>query len=570
MAQHLPDHLKKYVVSQNYDRYTPVDQAVWRYILRQLKSFLGEHAHSSYLNGLSESGIEIDRIPEISKISAKLEKFGWRALAVSGFIPPAAFMEMQSLGVLPIACDMRTLDHLLYTPAPDIVHEAAGHAPMLVHPEFAQYLREYAQVARRAIISSEDLNLYSAIRILSDLKENPSSTPQQIKDAQKKLDLASSNISHLSEGALLGRMNWWTAEYGLIGDINKPKIFGAGLLSSVGEAQRCLSDKVRKIPLTADCVNTGYDITEPQPQLFVTPDFKTLSDVLKEFAKTTAYQEGGSKSVQKAILAKTVNTVVLNSGLQISGVCVTLKENCSFIKFQGPTQLAYKDVELSGHSNRYHKDGFSSPLGYWKLNPEKCPSTFSATDLKNFGFTPEALVQIEFLSGIQLQGTFKSALFQEQKLVLLSFDNCKVTLKNEVLFDPAWGAFDMAVGTEVSSVFGGPADRGAFGSISEDFTVQTVPSVAYSAVEKQTHEKYRKVRSLRESAVQGKDLEDELTKLMTDSDWLLLLETYELLEARMPQSPLLADVRSKLDQFCQAHPDKKSLVADGLSLAKQL
>ena len=152
----LPPHLRKYVVEQHYEKYTPIDQAVWRYILRQLRAFLSVNAHECYLEGLDKTGIDVERIPNIDEVSAKLQKFGWRAYPVSGFIPPAAFMELQSLGVLPIASDMRTLEHLLYTPAPDIVHEAAGHAPILVHPEFAEYLRQYAQVAKKAIIRSEE------------------------------------------------------------------------------------------------------------------------------------------------------------------------------------------------------------------------------------------------------------------------------------------------------------------------------------------------------------------------------------------------------------------------------
>ena len=92
----LPSHLKKYVVEQNYEKYSPVDHAVWRFILRQLKSFLSKHAHECYLEGLQKTGIEIERIPKISDISEKLSKFGWRAIPVSGFIPPAAFMELQS------------------------------------------------------------------------------------------------------------------------------------------------------------------------------------------------------------------------------------------------------------------------------------------------------------------------------------------------------------------------------------------------------------------------------------------------------------------------------------------
>jgi phenylalanine-4-hydroxylase len=113
----LPDHLKKYVVEQHYDKYTPEDQAVWRYIMRQLKSFLTENAHPLYAEGLEKTGITVDKIPLISDMNDMLKKFGWGAVPVSGFIPPAAFMEFQSLGVLPIASDMRSLDHILIHPS---------------------------------------------------------------------------------------------------------------------------------------------------------------------------------------------------------------------------------------------------------------------------------------------------------------------------------------------------------------------------------------------------------------------------------------------------------------------
>ena len=155
MVEKLPAHLRKYVATQDYDLYTAEEQATWRYLLLQLRKFLKETAHPCYEDGLRKTGISTERIPKISEMDDLLQKFGWGAIPVSGFIPPAAFMEFQSLGILPIACDMRSLDHLLYTPAPDIVHEAAGHAPILIDPEYAEYLKSYAQVAKKAIISKE-------------------------------------------------------------------------------------------------------------------------------------------------------------------------------------------------------------------------------------------------------------------------------------------------------------------------------------------------------------------------------------------------------------------------------
>jgi phenylalanine-4-hydroxylase len=71
-------------------------------------------------------------------------------------------------------------------------------------------------------------------------------------------------------------MHWWTVEYGLIGTTEEYKLYGAGLLSSVGESQTCMQPAVKKLPMSIDCVNYDYDITSMQPQLFVSHNWKQL------------------------------------------------------------------------------------------------------------------------------------------------------------------------------------------------------------------------------------------------------------------------------------------------------
>ncbi len=574
----LPKHLRKYVVEQNYAKYTPVEQATWRYILRQLKAYLSVHAHESYVEGLAKTGIEIEKIPRIEDISAKIQKFGWRAIPVSGFIPPAAFMELQSLSVLPIASDMRTLDHLLYTPAPDIVHEAAGHAPILANPEFADYLRQYAQISRKALISKEDLNMYEAIRELSDSKENPSSTPEQIKAAEEKLERVSRSISHISEAAELGRMNWWTAEYGLIGEMKHPKIFGAGLLSSVGEAKWCLSEAVKKIPLTVDCIKQGYDITEPQPQLFVTPDFKTLVKVLNEMADQMAFRKGGIQSVQKAIRAESVNTIELNSGVQISGMVMEViapphpSQEVAYLRFQGPSQLSFRDQQLPGQGPDYHTHGFSTPVGKLKKFPSICPSDLSDNQWDQLNAAPGKKMELEFTSGVHISGTFNGRLEQDRKTVLLSLTDAKATLDGRVLFDPSWGTFDIAIGCTVTSVFGGAADREAYGE-TDDFVAARVPQRTYSAEEKLYHSQYAKVREIREKNLQGAELEKALAPVIEihdqkfKQDWLLKLEAFELVSNRAKGAAMEKKLHGDLEKLAQ---DQKltSMIRDGLTHAR--
>ena len=197
---------------------------------------------------------------------------------------------------------MRTVDHIHYTPAPDIVHEAAGHAPIIADAEYRDYLSRYAFLASRAIYSDEDINVYEAIRLLSDLKENPDATPEQIEDAEKGLQKTVDAVSWVTESAKVLRMSWWTTEYGLLGDCENGssdnlKIYGAGLLSSVGESLDVYTDGVKKIPLSLDCVEMGIDITEPQPQLYVARDIAHMNEVLNELEETMAFKKGRTRFV---------------------------------------------------------------------------------------------------------------------------------------------------------------------------------------------------------------------------------------------------------------------------------
>ncbi len=552
LASHLPKHLRRYIVDQDYNRYTPIDQAVWRYIMRRLTNYLSKTAHPAYMDGLLKTGVEIDRIPEISRMNDYLSKFGWNALPVSGFIPPAAFMELQSLSILPIASDMRTVDHILYTPAPDIVHEAAGHAPILVDPKFASYLKKYAQVARKAIISSEDIELYEAIRNLSDIKEAPNSTPEEIRRAEKHLGNVAAGMTHVSEAGLLGRMNWWTAEYGLIGDLNHPKIFGAGLLSSIGESEECLAPKVKKIPLTVDCINYTYNITEPQPQLFVTPDFENLEKVLDDLANMMAFRTGGVSGCEKAIQAKTVNTVEYDSGVQISGQLIKVRKSANsrqpdYLKFKGQCTLSYKNKNIKGQGPDRHAEGFGSPVG--KIN-----------DLEKFKVGDDRV--IEYPSGIKVKGKIIGLHREGGKTLIVTFQNCSVTHGTEVLFDPAWGEYDMAVGDQVVSVFGGPADREVLDD-EKDFPVKIIPRKKFSDKELALHKMYSRVREIREKkSGASSELMEICSKLKAEypTEWLLILEIYELTHA--------PEAHSLLQNIAKQYPAKKEQIEAGLSLIK--
>jgi phenylalanine-4-hydroxylase len=572
LKESIPDHLKEFIVEQDTTQYQPIDHAVWRYSLRQLKNYLADNAHDCYLDGLQKTGITVDSIPSIDSICKNLQKFGWSAVPVSGFIPPAAFMEMQSLGILPIASDMRSLDHILYTPAPDIVHEAAGHAPILIHPDFAKYLKQYTTVAKNAIVSSEDLALYEAIRDLSDIKEHPDSTPEQIAEASKKLDDIANNMTVTSEATLLGRMNWWTAEYGLIGSLEAPKIYGAGLLSSYGEAKECLQDHVKKIPLSVDCVNYTYDITEPQPQLFVAKSFEDLTRVLHELSLTLSYKKGGIDGLERAIEAKTVNTIQLNSGLQISGQvvdCLVDDGECVYFRLEGPTQLSIGGHQIPGHDKDFHSHGFSSPLGYVD-GFDDCLSWASTEDLASLGLIQGQKATLRFESGVLVEGEVQGTQRTPRKeLCLISWKDCTVTFKGKKLFLPEWGTFDMAVGHKVESVFSGPADRKSYGH-TDAFPQKRVPRRQISSQETELNQFYQKIRDLRNSGQTDAQSLNTVFAALEKScpdDWLTRVELLELCHRTQETGQLRDLLTSSLQGIKLRHPDKATVIDDGIQLA---
>ena len=315
----IPDYLQPFIVEQDPSRYTAIDQAVWRFVLLQLHHRLEHTAHPSYARGLAGSGISSERIPSIVEMNDALGKFGWQAVCVDGFIPPRAFQAFQALGVLPIAAEIRTLEQLPYTPAPDIIHEAAGHAPILIDPRYAGYVRAVGEVGARAFASPADARVDRAVRLLSDLKQSTGNAPTDVRAAELELERAASALGPPSEAARLARLYWWTAEYGLVGALEDYRLYGAGLLSSLGESHFCHGPGVAKLPLSAACTSVSYDITKPQPQLFVARDFDHLHTVLAEVSQTLAYDVGGDDAVQAALRSEELCTVHLPAGCQVIG-----------------------------------------------------------------------------------------------------------------------------------------------------------------------------------------------------------------------------------------------------------
>ncbi|MFD2099625.1 aromatic amino acid hydroxylase [Flagellimonas iocasae] len=565
----LPKHLKQFIKPQHYEAYSPIDQAVWRYVMRKNVDYLSRVAHSSYVDGLKKTGISIDHIPNMYGMNRILKEIGWAAVAVDGFIPPSAFMEFQAYNVLVIASDIRQLENIEYTPAPDIIHEGAGHAPIIANPEYAEYLRRFGEIGCKAISSAKDYELYHAVRHLSIIKEAAGTPQEEIDEAEKQIEHLQNNMGTPSEMALIRNLHWWTVEYGLIGTVDNPKIYGAGLLSSIGESAWCMTDQVKKIPYSIEAAHTEFDITKPQPQLFVTPDFAFLSQVLEDFANTMALRKGGLSGVQKLIDSKELGTIELSTGLQISGNFDKVMEHEGkpiYIQTKGATALAYREKELVGHSIAQHADGFGTPIGKLK-GINIAIEDMGPRDLKAYKIYEGEQVTLEFEGGVTVKGNIITGTRNLRgKIILITFEDCTVTYNGEVLFQPDWGLYNMAVGQDVVSAFNGPADLASFDLITHEITETTIKHQK-SAERVQLEQYYLQIREFRE----GKNTTTSRNKVFKalkenyPTDWLLSVELYELAVKGNDES-FQQEILDHLETIKQNNPKVGHLIDDGIQL----
>jgi len=564
----LPRSLHAFIVKQPYSEYTYQNQAVWRYVMRLNIDFLKTVAHESYIDGLKLTGISVNKIPRMEGMNRILKDIGWAAVAVDGFIPPNAFMLFQAHNVLVISSEIRTIDHIGYTPAPDIIHEAAGHAPIIANPEYSEYLRRFGELGSKAISSPDDDEIYEAIRELSILKENPNTDPKDIIKATNRVEKVQKNVDELSEMAQIRNLHWWSVEYGLIGDIDNPKIYGAGLLSSIEESKECLSEKIKKIPYSIDAAETNFDITSAQPHLFVTPSFSHLSYVLEKFANKMCVRIGGLISVEKVINSKKIGTIELSTGIQISSIftrVISSDDMPIYIQASSPAALSNKNKELIGHGIDYHRDGFGSPIG--KLEGINIAiEDMSPRDLEAYGIIEGQYVELNFEGGVELKGVIITGKRDIQgKIQLISFSDCSVKYKDEFLFKPEWGIYDMAVGKEVVSVFAGAADENSFVS---SYTAPNSKSIniIYSEKDLRLHELYGQIKSIRESeSIDIKKIEIIYNELMLDfpTEWLILLEIYEILSES--EFEMLDKIKKSLIELRKNHK-YTDLIDNGLKL----
>jgi phenylalanine-4-hydroxylase len=231
-----------YLIEQDWDAYTPEDHAIWTELVSRRMPQLEQHACAEYLDGFQQIGLQVDSLPKLSDVSARLQpRTGWQSRPVSGFLPGDAFFEMLSTKMFPTTTTIRGRDAMEYTPAPDIFHDVFGHVPMHAHPVFADFLEHYGKIC-------------AALSNPADLER-------------------------------LGRLFWFTVEFGVIRERGEIKVYGSGLISSHGECSHVVArdSRVEIRDFNLDQVlNHPISTSEMQPVLYAVESFEQIYEATRD------------------------------------------------------------------------------------------------------------------------------------------------------------------------------------------------------------------------------------------------------------------------------------------------
>jgi phenylalanine-4-hydroxylase len=229
-----------YIIEQNYQAYTEAQHAVWAELVRRVLPEIERHAACEYLEGFEIIGLQRDRLPDLAAISSRLgPRTGWNSTPVSGFLPAPAFFAMLASRRFPTTTWLRTRESLEYTPEPDIFHDVFGHVPMHAHKIFADFLERYGRVCSE--VQDE--------RVLEKL----------------------------------GRLFWYTVEFGLIREGNKIKVYGSGLISSHGECRNVMSGNCAIHDFSLDEVmSTPVKVDQLHKLLFAVENFDQIYEAMHD------------------------------------------------------------------------------------------------------------------------------------------------------------------------------------------------------------------------------------------------------------------------------------------------
>ncbi|RJF97608.1 phenylalanine 4-monooxygenase [Noviherbaspirillum saxi] len=223
-----------YVVQQDWSAYTPEQHALWRRLYQRQAKLVPGRACDVFIDSLAKMDAS-EEIPRFDRTTEALHKAtGWELVAVPGLVPDLTFFEHLANRRFPVTVWLRDPHEFDYIVEPDVFHDFFGHVPLLFNPIFADHMQQYGQGGLKAL----------------------------------KVD----GLTYLA------RLYWYTVEFGLMESPQGLRAYGAGILSSGGEVEYCLTAPApRRIPFEVERVmRTLYKIDSYQETYFVIRDFQQL------------------------------------------------------------------------------------------------------------------------------------------------------------------------------------------------------------------------------------------------------------------------------------------------------
>ncbi len=224
-----------WTIPQGWEHYTAEEHATRDTLCARQSQLLPGRASEAYLRGLDVLKLSRPGIPDFEELSERLMKLtGWQVVAVPGLVPDDVFFDHMANRRFVAGNFIRRPDQLDYLQEPDVFHDVFGHVPMLADPVFADYLAAYGRGGQRALGM----------------------------DALK----------------YLGRLYWYTVEFGLVREDGDLRIYGAGIVSSYSESRFALEDpSPNRIGFDlARVMRTEYRIDDFQQNYFVIPSYEDL------------------------------------------------------------------------------------------------------------------------------------------------------------------------------------------------------------------------------------------------------------------------------------------------------
>jgi phenylalanine-4-hydroxylase len=204
-------------------------------------------AYLNFESGLHKLDFDAKRIPDFNCINQQLTQLNdWQVYAVPGLIDNRYFFQQMFHKRFGVTAWIRKPEELDYLEEPDMFHDVFGHLPLLTDPCICKFLHGLAKIA----------------------------------------------VTHIDdEDAIeaLARLYWYTIEFGLVKENDELKIYGAGILSSIGETGYCLSDHAKRIPFHLETIlATPYVKDTFQEHYFVLESMQQLTGALLELEKKFA------------------------------------------------------------------------------------------------------------------------------------------------------------------------------------------------------------------------------------------------------------------------------------------